>query len=284
MAATNDAVSAQLLKAAQVQNTLLGAQLAQSAAARQRASHRTAVILFSVLFFLLSRYVVLRQQYAPVFTMWKDYKNVFPCALENSTPWHIALSISYPWLAQLILQNPIKQATARFLWYIIYTNSLPTQQWIDSKFPNYGITPLDYFCGNVAGKWLASHSDPVNDAVAFLTSTSSSQGVANSPWATILTQNAQLLTDANMLRQFLLGGFYGAAQFAESSSTSANDLYQIFYGQQPPSTCSGGNRALSIASSAATGMMALSVLGTPAAIIGGLGMGLLSFFGGSSSC
>lgn len=267
-----------LLQQAKKQTALLALDY-QMHAQKQKQSKMSWRIFFGAFIVLIvTRYLALKTEYKEVFDWIKSNPQSYACALGNFTGWQIALNISYPWLGHLVLEDPITQYSARFLWYVIYNNLIPTQKEIDDKFPGKGLTPLDYLCGNIASEFYTDSKTPIADAEAAV-----KKDASNTPWWKTFTSTSNLIDgfhDAE-LQIFLSQGFYGLAKWAESGQTSANDLYTIVYGKTPKKPCNSSKQILNTVTGISTGLMAGAAFGPVGSLVGGLVMGGLTFMGGS---
>lgn len=261
---------------------------------QEKRAHQNKVkaILFMgfFMFMILSKYVALRLEYKTVFQWFKDNQS-YTSSLNHFSPWQIALGISYPTLAKLVNEDPLTQYSSRFLWYVIYSGKIPTVDEVIKQFPhavNAGITPFDFLAGDVSAKFYGGSSScdpsigPVGCAIVAV-----KKDVSQTPWFSILTPQSKLVVDPNnseLLAQFLGNGFYGLARWAESGSTSANDLYELVYAQQPPPTpCNSAANTMNTLSTISGGIMAGSAFGPAGAVVGGLFFAGMSLFGGGNS-
>lgn len=232
-AARSEKILAQMLR--ENRKTQKTAQITRLLATRRRrqARQRQRYALASVVLWVASVYVRLRAEYKPLFVLFAKHKSSnagFTCATQNFSPWAIALGVSYPWLERLIVESPLTQEGATFLWYLVRAEVLPTEKAIaDSDFKGQGLTPLHYLCGSVltqVGGW------PDANAVR--------ARPEESPFGLIgLTKDSVILQPqfSDAFAHLVTGGFYSVAQWLSSSSTSAHEFFQDIFGKAPPSKC-----------------------------------------------
>lgn len=271
-------LSSQLSEANQlsrVQANLMATANMNLAKRQQASSRRFYAFLLSVVFFIAAKYVMLRTEYHALFTIWQQNSKsngAGACAMQfDFSPWNIALNRSYPWLGRVIVENPLSQGQAQFLWYVIKSGILPTKDTLSQDFAGYGLSPLDYLCGNVFSIWSQKTGSTIDDLV---------KNPANSPWKYFLNSQSKILSDTAKLSIFTNGGFFAAAQWV--GGDSPNVIYDFIFAAKPPSTCDSGNQIMSAVTNATTlGFAADMLFKTPiVGVIAGLG---LSLFGGSSS-
>ncbi len=264
--------------------------------AQSKSRVRWNFILLSVVFFLVSKYVMLRTQFKPVFTLFSQFNkdDGYACLDSwNGTPWNIVLNVAYPWLGRLVNQQPLSQDQADFLWMAIRSNWIPTQDQINAQSAQWQstpVTPLGYLCGDILKDWTAGTGKTLSDVA---------KDPEHSPWLFFLSSDpsapSKILTDTNALNILCTTGLWGIAKYLGSSGTSPADMYNAIYAKSPPPpSCSTATSVASVASTGATFSMAGAAFGPEGSSIGalvgaGLGLGLGAFeqksqCGTSSAC
>jgi len=269
---------------------LLARQQLVDQSIRSKSKIRWQFFLFALVFFIVSKYVLLRTQFKEVFTVFKDYsKNDagYSCGVYDASAWNIVLNVVYPWLGQYWPQ-PLSQDQANFLWMAIRSNWIPTQDQINkaSQCAGLNLVPLSYLCGNILAIWTNVTGKGIADVQS---------NADQSPWFWFLTGNQQtgsaILNDTNALQILLSQGLWGILTYVGHSGKSPQDMYNEIYTKNPPSpACSTLGQVANISTNAATFSMAGAVFGPAGAIIGGmagLGLGMAQSgdqCGNSSTC
>ena len=293
-------IAQQQLQYEKLTNELLAKQQLEAASIRHKSKVRWILFFIGLLFFFISRYVVLKTEYKQVFDVFKSGKNAdFQCLYkigDGANAWNIVLNNAYPelvhnnWLFQTLLgfispnslANPLSQDQAIFLYNAIRSNYFPNQQQIDQNpaCNGLGLTPLSYVCGNILGDWAAAVFN--NDTNAALTAMKTNPD--QSPWQGMVSTTSCILLQPDLLQDLTTGGFWKVAQDC-GTKASPHDIYVAIFGRvPPPQGCSSTQKFGNIATSMATFAMAGSAAGGYGAIAGA-GAGLaLGLSGATSGC
>jgi hypothetical protein len=288
----NSDALAELAKQQKITNELLGKQQQYQLNKDHGTQIKWELILFAVIFFLVSRYVVLKQEFRPVFDLFAtENEAVGQCLTTNhATAWNIVLNTAYPSVAKFpfLVEEPLSQDQAQFLWDAIRGNFFPTVDQIndDPISGNLGLVPLSYLCGNILATWSQALDISPDEALGKI-----KQSPENTPWHWFFNKDSTLLSSADDgLRRFTTEGFWGMAKWVGTVS-APRDMYKYIFASDPPTTgCGTSTKIAGVSSSVATFSMAGSAFGTPGAVAGafvGLGLGLFTptpGCGGKSVC
>lgn len=275
-------VAQQQLQYEKLTSQLLTRQMMITQAQQSKRSVRWNLILVSILFFVVSKWIMLRSQFKEVFTLFsanKKAESTYQCDRNwSGDPWNIVLGVAYPSINKLFIEEPLSQDQANFLWMSIRTNMIPTQDQIDKDqyCKGLGINPLSYLCGSALIGWQSA----TGKDVATL-----QQLVVDCPettpyhWFLSSTPGARsaILDKPQDLTILLTQGFWGTA-VNMGTGTSPQQIYNEIYGKEPPpKNCDTTQQFTGVAQSAATFSMAGAAAGPVGAGIGlvfGAGLGL----------
>jgi len=254
--------------------------MAAAAKRRHKAAARWVMLALAIVFFVLSRYVVLRAQFAQVFDLFKKGQSGsagLGCAQQNATAWNLVLNVAYPWLGKY-QEQPLSQNQANFLWDAVRGQWIPTQTQIDSNHysSGLGLTPLSYLCGDILAVWNTKTGGTQKDV---------EQNPAQSPWWSILTSKSELLNDGQGLKILLTEGLWGIAKWIGTEG-APKDMYNYVFAQDPPAPkCNTGARVASVAGNGATFAMAGGMAGGPVGMAVGAAAGIgLGLAAGGNNC
>lgn len=261
---------------------ILGHEQVETAKLRKQSKVRWDLFILGLLFFVLSKYVVLRTQFKQVFDMFKEGYPTnagLSCASSSSAqPWNIVLNVAYPWIGKIFYEEPLGQQSAEFLWMAIRSNAIPTDADIAScaACNGLGLTPLAYLCGNILAAW--NTATGVDHTIADVQA-----NPENTPWSMFLNSNSCILLHPNDLTTLVTSGFWGIA--LNMLGSTPQQLYNEIFDQGPPNSgCSTSGAVTSVVSGMGSFAMAGMAFGpefmAPAAILGGT----FGFFSGSSGC
>lgn len=265
-----DALADKQLQYAKLNSQLLAEQQYWMKSEAHKKSVRWKWLMIALVFFVFSKFVMLRTEYKQVFAVFAKRSSAqYACLFNNATPWNIVLNVAYPWLGRLINENPLTQDQARFLVFSIRNSLFPTADWIQNNCPasceGLNLTPLHYVCGNIIGDW-ASYLKQIGKerSIQDLTAQVKSDP-ASTPWASILKTTSKLL-DGSVDSELMLGvllsqGFWGVATM-KGNTASPEQIYLTIFNQQPEQPkCNNVTAFAGVATNAATFSMAGSAFG-----------------------
>jgi hypothetical protein len=275
---TPEDVARQQLQYTKLQSQLMAQQQLWAQSQAHKSSVRWHWLLIGLGFYVLSKYILLRTSFKPVFDLFSTAKGdaVRQCFTqsEGATAWNIVLGVAYPWLPR---GYPLTQPQSQFLWDAIRSGLIPSQTTIDSSFPNLGIEPLSYLCGNIFGVWAPT----VGGAEAALNQIKTNP--ESTPWNGLLKTTSTILKDPKGLSEYLTGGFWAAAIY--KGGASPKDMYDFIFDDVPDTSkdCNKTAQFAAVASNAATFSMAGAAFGPEGTAVGagagavlGLGIGLFT--------
>lgn len=292
----------QQLQYEKLTNELLAKQQISAISRRHKSKVRWYLFFVGVAFFVLSRYVLLKTVYKPIFDIFKTAnKSSFQCVNTNegSNPWNIVLNNAYPQFVhnnpifQLFVpvSNPLSQDQAYFLWNAVRSNLIPNQQQIDCDQYTSGLdlVPLSFLCGDILTNWMTATGKNKNDAINAVI-----QDPTTTPWHFYLQKDSNILTMPDLLGQvgpgLLNAGFWGVA-LQMGTESAPHDMYDAIFNQTPPDSggCNTTAQIAGVVSSTASFSMSGAMVGGPegamaGAVAGGvLGLGL-GLFTPTSGC
>jgi hypothetical protein len=262
--------------------------MAQAKASQRKKSFRFKFILFALLFWIIGKYISLRQQFAVLFDMYNQSKGTFDvavCENLNNTPWSIIMTVAYPWTRNFF-KFPFQENQAQFLWYAASSAMIPTMDQINDTLTPFGqscaglsLAPLSFFCGNIYQVWSKQTGKDYNYII---------NNVDKTPWQFWFTPNSTILKDQMAMQSITTGGL--VAYTRNMGSQSPDDIYRYLFDKTPPpqnSRCSTSSKITSILSGLGTGLMIPMSLGvrfaSPVGAAFFLGMGALGAYGSSAS-
>jgi hypothetical protein len=246
---------------------------------RHSSKIRWQFIFIAVSFFLFSRYIVLRTQFKQVFNIFKNSKKIegLEClSSSNLTAWNLVLNVSYPWIGRTLIEQPLSQDQAEFLWLAIRSNWLPTQDQIDGDecCSALDLSPLSYLCGDIYTEWNKKTGKSYSDIRG---------NPEQTPWKWFLSSDSKILQSDDLIT-LVTTGLGGIARLL-GTEKSPQDMYNEIYTKSPPAKgCNGSSQAATYISSTMTGMMAGGALGPGGALAGGVGGVVLGFVQSSGQC
>ena len=268
---------------------LLTRQQMLEEASQSKRHMRWELFFIGILFFIISKYVLLKTQFKLVFDLFAAAKNdpvTMQCLYAwNATAWNIVLGVAYPWLNSLISESPLHQNQADFLWLAIRGNWIPTQDDLDRDFPALGLKPLAYLCGSVLATWSLKDGRSTSQLIEVVRNDAGS-----TPFKYFLSsappenRSAILDPDGNeSLNELLNKGLWGIAVWMGDASP-ANLYAAIYTKEQPPAKCTNTQQVVGVASTAATFSMAGSALGPEGAAAGAVAGIALGFMQQKDQC
>jgi len=283
MAATKNAPNAQLSELVNFQklsSQILANQEAHNLKNEHKSKVRWRLFFIGIGLFFLSKYIVLKSEYKYIFSLFSAENlataDGLACANGQASAWNIVLGKSYPWVCNLVIENPLAHTQALFLDWAIHDQWIPTQEQIDTNEFSSGmhLSPLSYLCGDIYAIWHNATGKTFTDIT---------NSPETTPWVFFLSGSnprSAILDDPERLSVLVTRGFWGIAQYSGSASTTPEELYNSIFAKEPPdNTCSTAGTVGSVSMSVATFTMAGSAFAPPyGAVVGagvGLGLGLM---------
>ena len=182
---------------------------------------RLLIVILALLFFILTKYSQLKIQYKPVFELFKTKQN-YGCKNQNVGAWSIVMGFNYSWVGKFLFAQPLTEAEARFLYYVI----------LNKKVLYNGVPNIAFICGNVC----TAVNYPLGNCLNGI-----KNGNTDNPWVQVgILPTSKVITDPDPegVSELMENGYVGYMKWVSKTTDSPEDIYNNLFLGHPNQTTS----------------------------------------------